>query len=135
MIGEITGLEINTAEELQINKYGLGGHYSTHYDFRRPEEVDCFASLGTGNRIATWLIYLSDVEAGGSTIFPDIGVQITPTKGSAGFWFNLFKNGYGDYRTKHAACPVLVGKKWVANKWFHESGQEFRRPCSLNPFE
>lgn len=56
----------------------------------------------------------------------------------------------GDYNTRHAgktwarffsdstvlgwclACPVLIGNKWVANKWIHERGQEFRRPCSLD---
>lgn len=35
--------------------------------------------------------------------------------------------------TRHAACPVIVGSKWVANKWIHESGNEFRRPCDLLP--
>jgi len=30
-------------------------------------------------------------------------------------------------------CPVLIGNKWIANKWIHERGQEFRRPCSLDP--
>ena len=28
-------------------------------------------------------------------------------------------------------CPVLVGNKWVANKWFLSYEQEFRRPCLL----
>jgi hypothetical protein len=32
-----------------------------------------------------------------------------------------------------SACPVLVGNKWVANKWIHERGQEFRRPCAVDP--
>ena len=35
----------------------------------------------------------------------------------------------------HAACPVLVGAKWVANKWLHEFGQEFKRPCELHAME
>ena len=36
-------------------------------------------------------------------------------------------------RTRHAACPVLSGQKWVANKWIHERGQEFKeRPCGLS---
>ena len=56
-------------------------------------------------------------------------------QGSAAFWYNLYKNGDGIYNTRHAACPVLVGVKWVANKWIHERGQEFRRPCSLSPDE
>ena len=42
------------------------------------------------------------------------------------------KNGEGDYRTRHAACPVLIGQKWVSNKWFHEYGNEFNRKCSLD---
>ncbi len=31
------------------------------------------------------------------------------------------------------ACPVLIGNKWVANKWIHQRGQEFRRPRMNNP--
>ena len=41
--------------------------------------------------------------------------------------------GDGNPFTRHAACPVLVGVKWVSNKWIHEVGNEFRRPCGLKP--
>ncbi|CAG7818937.1 unnamed protein product, partial [Allacma fusca] len=34
-INDITGLELETAEELQVVNYGLGGHYEPHYDFAR----------------------------------------------------------------------------------------------------
>jgi len=125
----ITGLTATTAEELQVVNYGIGGHYDTHFDFARKEETNAFKNLGTGNRISTWLNYMSDVEAGGATVFPELGVTIWPRKGSAAYWFNLHRNGEGDMLTRHAACPVLVGSKWIANKWFHERGQEFRRPC------
>lgn len=27
---------------------------------------------------------------------------------------------------------MLVGEKWVANKWFHYGGNEFRRQCFEN---
>lgn len=33
-------------------------------------------------------------------------------QGTAVFWYNLFASGEGDYSTRHAACPVLVGNKW-----------------------
>ncbi|XP_050391712.1 prolyl 4-hydroxylase subunit alpha-2 isoform X1 [Patella vulgata] len=132
-IEAITGLTLKTAEELQIANYGLGGHYEPHFDFARvnkkKEEKDAFKSLGTGNRIATFLFYMSDVEAGGATVFPYIGVKLFPKKGAAAFWYNLYKSGEGIYNTRHAACPVLVGVKWVSNKWIHERGQEFLRPC------
>ncbi|XP_046723946.1 prolyl 4-hydroxylase subunit alpha-2 isoform X2 [Silurus meridionalis] len=138
-IEDITGLTIDTAELLQVANYGVGGQYEPHYDFsRRPfdnnlkkDETEAFKSLGTGNRVATFLNYMSDVEAGGATVFPDFGAAIWPKKGTSVFWYNLFRSGEGDYRTRHAACPVLVGSKWVSNKWIHERGQEFRRPCGL----
>ncbi|KAI1902940.1 hypothetical protein AGOR_G00021470 [Albula goreensis] len=150
-IEDVTGLTVDTAELLQVANYGVGGQYEPHFDFsRRPfdsnlqkdgnrlatylnykDEPDAFKSLGTGNRVATFLNYMSDVEAGGATVFPDFGAAIYPKKGTAVFWYNIFRSGEGDYRTRHAACPVLVGSKWVSNKWIHERGQEFRRPCGL----
>lgn len=125
----ITGLTVKTAELLQVANYGMGGQYEPHFDFSRKDEQDAFKRLGTGNRVATFLNYMSDVEAGGATVFPDLGAAIWPKKGTAVFWYNLLRSGEGDYRTRHAACPVLVGCKWVSNKWFHERGQEFLRPC------
>ncbi|XP_071316976.1 prolyl 4-hydroxylase subunit alpha-2-like isoform X2 [Trachinotus anak] len=128
-IEDITGLTVDTAELLQVANYGVGGQYEPHYDFsRRPFDSNLKVD---GNRLATFLNYMSDVEAGGATVFPDFGAAIWPRKGTAVFWYNLFKSGEGDYRTRHAACPVLVGSKWVSNKWIHERGQEFRRPCGL----
>ncbi|KAK7901890.1 hypothetical protein WMY93_018659 [Mugilogobius chulae] len=134
-IETITGLEMDTAEELQVANYGVAGQYEPHFDFGRKDEPDAFKELGTGNRIATWLFYMSDVLAGGATVFPDVGAAVFPQKNSAVFWYNLFPSGEGDYSTRHAACPVLVGNKWVSNKWIHERGQEWRRPCSLSELD
>nr|XP_043870440.1 prolyl 4-hydroxylase subunit alpha-1-like [Solea senegalensis] len=125
-IEDITGLDMSTAEHLQVANYGVGGQYEPHYDFGREER-----SEQLGRRIATWLLYMSDVQAGGATVFTDVRASVKPIKGTAVFWYNLYASGEGDDRTRHAACPVLVGSKWVSNKWIHERGQEFRRRCGL----
>lgn len=129
----LTGLNLETAEDFQVQNYGLAGHYDPHFDFSRDLENSTLGRLGTGNRIATVLLYMTDVEAGGATVFPYVGARVMPKKGDAVFWHNLLQSGEGDFRTRHAGCPVLKGWKWVSNKWIHEYGNEFRRPCSLSP--
>lgn len=125
---DITGLEMDTAEELQLGVYGIGGHYEPHYDHARGDEIKSFHG-GTRNRIATLLLYLSNVEQGGATVFPIAGARVVPERGDAVFWFNLLASGGSDDLTRHAGCPVLVGAKIVCNKWIHEAEQEFRYPC------
>ncbi|XP_042312306.1 prolyl 4-hydroxylase subunit alpha-3 isoform X1 [Sceloporus undulatus] len=133
-IAALTGLNIQPpyAEYLQVVNYGLGGHYEPHFDHATSRKSPLYR-LKSGNRIATLMIYLSSVEAGGSTAFIYNNLSIPAVKNAALFWWNLHRNGNGDDDTLHAGCPVLAGDKWVANKWFHEYGQEFRRPCSTNP--
>uniref|UniRef100_A0A2M4BKI1 procollagen-proline 4-dioxygenase n=1 Tax=Anopheles marajoara TaxID=58244 RepID=A0A2M4BKI1_9DIPT len=133
-VEDMTGLPKRSYDQLQIGNYGVGGHYSTHHDYDVPAEgQEAFPSLGKGNRIATVMYYLSEVDVGGATVFPDIDVAVFPQKGSAVFWYNLHRNGTSDPRTLHAACPVMLGSKWVANQWIHERGQEFQYPCALDP--
>lgn len=61
-VEDMTGLTMKTAEDLQVVNYGIGGHYEPHFDFARAEEVNAFASLGTGNRVATVLFYVSKLS-------------------------------------------------------------------------
>uniref|UniRef100_A0A915KVB8 Fe2OG dioxygenase domain-containing protein n=1 Tax=Romanomermis culicivorax TaxID=13658 RepID=A0A915KVB8_ROMCU len=131
----MSGLNMATAEDLQVANYGIGGHYDPHFDFARKEETNAFKGLNTGNRVATILHYMEAPEIGGATVFPELKVAVFPTKYDAVFWFNLLKSGEGDMTTRHAACPVLIGTKWVSNRWIHERGQEFRRPCGIDENE
>ncbi|XP_061485630.1 prolyl 4-hydroxylase subunit alpha-3 isoform X2 [Rhineura floridana] len=133
-IAALTGLNIQPpyAEYLQVVNYGLGGHYEPHFDHATSEKSPVYR-MKSGNRIATLMIYLSLVEAGGSTAFIYANLSIPVVKNAALFWWNLHRTGDGNEATLHAGCPVLAGDKWVANKWFHEHGQEFRRPCGTSP--
>ncbi|XP_046453814.1 prolyl 4-hydroxylase subunit alpha-2-like [Daphnia pulex] len=136
--GLIYGPE-TASEYFQIANYGIGGLYKTHTDNVihpdvRPEDQDPW-NLYVGDRIATLMVYLSDVEAGGATVFPRAGVTCWPRKGSAAFWWNLYKSGEPDLTTRHGACPVLHGSKWVSNKWIRQYDQMFVAKCGLHPLE
>eukprot|EP00794_Sanderia_malayensis_P015179 gene15179-16741_t len=132
----LTGLDMMFCEPLQVNNYGIGGRYEPHYDHATNNKSTVLLK-GWRNRIATALIYLSDVKLGGDTVFLEAGPGVTtkPRKGDLIFWYNMKKSGKGDLSTLHAACPVLLGNKWVGNFWIHEYGQEFRRKCGLTEDE
>ncbi|KAM7359477.1 prolyl 4-hydroxylase subunit alpha-2 [Cochliomyia hominivorax] len=132
-VEDMTNLNMKYAERHQFANYGIGGHYAQHYDYfsegnMNPTRVPDFHM---GNRMATVLIYLSDVEQGGGTAFPILKLHLKPKKGSAVFWYNLHASGERDSRTQHGACPIIVGSKWVQNRWIREYDQSDRRSCLL----
>ncbi|XP_075161943.1 uncharacterized protein LOC142234657 [Haematobia irritans] len=121
-----TGLQTSSSEALQVANYGIGGHYEPHLD-----HFSTGVTAEHSNRISTSIFYLSDVEQGGATAFPYLKIAVRPTKGSVLFWYNLHRSLDGDYRTRHAGCPVLKGSKWIANVWTHDRNQDVVRPCAL----
>lgn len=134
-VRDMTNLGTDYAENLQIANYGIGGHYEPHYDMSTEEVPKGGFNEEHGNRIATVLFYFNAPEAGGFTVFEELGLALRPQPRSAAFWMNVQRDGSPDMLTRHAACPVLYGVKWVANKWLHEFGQETRRPCYLSAWE
>ena len=61
------------------------------------------------------MVYLSDVEEGGYTVFPRMNLGIKPKKGSAIYWRNLQSDGSKLTDTLHGGCPVLHGEKWAVS--------------------
>ncbi|XP_069017276.1 prolyl 4-hydroxylase subunit alpha-3 isoform X2 [Embiotoca jacksoni] len=63
-ISMLTGLNVKHpyGEYLQVVNYGIGGHYEPHFDHATSPTSPVF-KLKTGNRVATFMIYLSSVEA------------------------------------------------------------------------
>ncbi|XP_032225499.1 prolyl 4-hydroxylase subunit alpha-1 [Nematostella vectensis] len=119
----------DSAESLQVVHFGIGGHFEPRYGYNATSR-----SVDNGPRdwIATVLLYLNFVDAGGSNVFLDSELSVSPQKGSAVFWLNMRRSGK---ETLHAACPVIVGHKWVAKKWIRERDQVFTRRCGLHEDE
>ncbi|CAF1168995.1 unnamed protein product [Adineta steineri] len=108
----------------KIENYGVDSHYKAHFDFARKSEIDAFSCLGVGNRIDAWLIYLSDVEQGGATVFPVVSDHLKSKKEVLHFvyiinYFYLFR------RLQYSSCRYFFS----LIKWVDERGEEFRRPC------
>ncbi|XP_065863525.1 probable prolyl 4-hydroxylase 4 [Euphorbia lathyris] len=131
-----TFLPKENGEDIQVLRYEHGQKYDPHYDYF----VDKVNIARGGHRMATVLMYLSDVGKGGETVFPNAeeaprrkatqieedfsecakkGIAVKPRKGDALLFFSLHPNAVPDPISLHGGCPVIEGEKWSATKWIH----------------
>jgi len=123
-------------EDIQVLRYEHGQKYDAHFDYFH----DKVNIVRGGHRMATILMYLSNVTKGGETVFPDAeipsrrvlsenkedlsdcakrGIAVKPRKGDALLFFNLHPDAIPDPLSLHGGCPVIEGEKWSATKWIH----------------
>ncbi|KAE8771023.1 Prolyl 4-hydroxylase subunit alpha-1 [Hordeum vulgare] len=114
-------------EGLQVLHYEVGQKYESHFHY-----------FLDGQRMATILMYLSDVEEGGETIFPDANVNnsslpwynelsecarkdlaVKPKMGDALLFWSMKLDATLDPLSLHGDCPVIKGNKWSSTKWLH----------------
>ena len=103
-----------------------GGYIELHVDTNPKSNqgvVDYDAGpsewLLTGERLMTFMVYLSSVEEGGNTAFPLLGVTVPPRQGSALFWHTVTSSGYQDQRMKHLGRILYtVQNSWGTNIYF-----------------
>ncbi|KAI4316989.1 hypothetical protein L6164_024906 [Bauhinia variegata] len=133
-IADFTFIPVENGEGLQILHYEVGQKYEPHYDYF----LDEFNTKNGGQRIATLLMYLSDVEEGGETVFPAAkisfssvpwwnelsecgrkGLSVKPKMGDALLFWSVRPDSTLDPSSLHGGCPVIRGNKWSSTKWMH----------------
>jgi prolyl 4-hydroxylase len=113
----LTRIPHNNSEDLQLLRYEEGQFYKIHNDYIPHER-----GRVQGVRILTFFLYLSDVEEGGGTNFPELNMTVEPKRGRALIWPSVL-DAYphqADPRTNHQALPVIKGLKYGANAWLHQ---------------
>ncbi|KAL2348333.1 hypothetical protein Fmac_002333 [Flemingia macrophylla] len=130
-ISKATKIPRTHGEAFNILRYKVGQKYSAHLDPLDPDEYGPQKS----QRVASFLVYLTDVSEGGETAFPYengfnmdgsynfedcIGLRVRPRKGDGLLFYSLFPNNTIDPTSLHASCPVIKGEKWVATKWIRD---------------
>jgi prolyl 4-hydroxylase len=118
-LAELLRWPFENGEGLQVLRYRHGAQYVPHYDYFDPSQPGTPKILTRGGqRIATTVMYLRTPERGGATIFPDIGLEVAPIKGSAVFF--TYDRPHPDTKSLHGGMPVTLGEKYVATKWMRE---------------
>lgn len=120
-ISEVMNWPVENGEGLQILHYGIGGEYKPHFDYFPPEDPGSQVQMTIGGqRVSTMVMYLNEVEEGGTTIFPEIGMEVVPKKGSAVYFEYTNSQGQLDRLTLHGGSPVTRGEKWIVTKWMRQ---------------
>lgn len=120
-IAALVGIPAEHGEPLQILHYGTGGEYLPHHDWFDPSRPGPSRHLQHGGqRVATLVMYLNDVAAGGDTFFPELSLSVRARRGSAVYFEYTDRAGRLDARLMHAGRPVAQGDKWIATKWLRE---------------
>ncbi len=110
---------VENGEGLQVLRYRPGAEYKPHYDYFDPQQPGTASLLQRGGqRVASLVCYLNTPNAGGATVFPDVGLDVAPVQGNAVFF--SYTRPHPSTRTLHGGAPVVDGEKWVATKWLRE---------------
>jgi hypothetical protein len=112
------GVPLDHAEYVTVLRYLPGEEYRPHRDYLPPgARGNSGEADQPGQRVHTVFAYLNDVEAGGETVFPSIGVSVAPRRGRIVHFRNLDASGAPQPDTLHAGLPVKAGEKWLATIW------------------
>jgi prolyl 4-hydroxylase len=120
-ISQITKLPIKNQEGITILNYQIGQFYKLHADwFNRDTKMFKEEILDGGQRLYSILIYLNNVEEGGETEYPKLGLKIKPEKGKLIIHKNS-EEGKDFPEVVHSALPPISGEKWVIVTWVREN--------------
>jgi prolyl 4-hydroxylase len=118
-IDDLLGIPHAYGETMQGQRYRVGQQFKPHMDwfFTKAPYWKTEAKRG-GQRCWTAMVFLNDVDEGGSTDFTRIGVSIPPQRGALLVWNNATLDGMPNEDTMHAGTPVIQGVKYVITKWY-----------------
>lgn len=114
-IARASGVPVENFEVGKLLHYKPGETFELHSDFLQPgmhEEIEA-----RGQRVATFLVYLSDDYDGGETEFSEANFKFKARKGDALMFLNVDANGAPDLMSMHAGLPPTRGEKWVLSQW------------------
>ena len=118
-IDDLLGLDAEWGESIQGQRYLPGQEFQPHTDWFHPDTSYWNMEMSRGGqRSYTAMVFLNEVQAGGTTDFTELNISIEPKPGVLLAWNNADPAGVPNLATMHAGRPVLEGVKYVITKWY-----------------
>jgi len=119
-VAEFFDKDIISLEDSMIIRYQKGEQYKPHVDYF------LHGVSGSKQRVATAICYLNDVDEGGKTVFPLLGLSFKPKKGSL-IYFEYNYTPEINRLTTHAGEPITDNsEKWIMTIWMRDTGNGFK---------
>ncbi|MBV9747560.1 MAG: 2OG-Fe(II) oxygenase [Acetobacteraceae bacterium] len=118
---QVFGIQPEFGEGVQGQRYAPGQQFKPHHDYfhRGTPYWDDMEASG-GQRTWTGMAFLNVPGGGGHTIFPEVGIKVTPRAGNLLIWNNMGPDGLPNPKSLHQGSPVTAGLKYVITKWYRE---------------
>lgn len=113
-IAALLNMPVAAMEPPQLLHYAPGQAFAPHVDTLPP------ADQASGDRIATFLVYLNDGFEGGETWFLKPDLKLKAGKGGALYFANVDTAGRPDPDTIHAGLAPARGEKWLFSQWIRD---------------
>lgn len=112
------GIGAEFCEVAKVLHYSPGQMFKHHFDFLDTSAPELRGEVERhGQRLATFLIYLTDDYEEGETDFPKASFRFKGRKGDGLLFFNVDVSGAPEPMSYHAGLPPASGEKWVLSQW------------------
>jgi prolyl 4-hydroxylase len=115
------GVDVAHLEWWQATRYPIGGRFDYHLD------AGYWNGHYAGDRVRTFLLYLTTPTAGGGTHFRALDVLVEARVARLVVWDDLFPDGSPNHAMIHAGEPLLEGEKITLVTW------QRQKPFRLEP--
>jgi prolyl 4-hydroxylase len=115
-------LPVEHVEPLSVLRYQRSDQYAPHVDYFDPARLEYNQRIGdrSGQRIASFLVYLHAPDVGGETHYLKLKLKVVGRTRMALCHFNMTPEGKTDPMTLHTGEPVVEGEKWLARTTLRE---------------
>jgi prolyl 4-hydroxylase len=118
-------LQIANLEPWQATDYSRLGKFDYHLD------AGYWDGHYAGDRILTFLLYLTTPIKGGGTHFRALDVHVEAKSGRLLVWNNLFTNGQCNHGMVHSGTPLIKGSKTTLATWLRQRAYRLKRKTSF----
>lgn len=115
-LAQLAQWPVQAMEPCSIIRYQAGQQYAPHVDYFTDDQIErnrVERRDASGQRMATFLLYLVVPESGGQTHYHAPGISVSGEPGMGLIHYNTTLDGAVDPASRHSGSTIIAGEKWL----------------------